>query len=258
MSRIGVATICLDAGTQPRAEIDSQVIQEYAEAMKAGAKFPPVVVFSNGGDERWLADGFHRVWAAQLAKLSLIEATIRKGSKREAVLYAVGSNAEHGLRRTNADKRRAVMILLRDEEWRGWSDREIARRCAVSHLLVGNLRRELAPPPSPASGNDCQIARTVRRKGTTYQQKTIRKVRESGVAARADAEHDEAQRAETERRKHFSMALIAVLRTYATTEITPERAVAEFFPYVAHAVDDHLRPGVAWLTAFERLWRNRS
>jgi hypothetical protein len=40
------------------------------------------------------------------------------------------------LRRSNADRRRAVMALLKDEEWSGWSDREIARRCRVGHVLV--------------------------------------------------------------------------------------------------------------------------
>jgi hypothetical protein len=54
--------------------------------------------------------------------------------------------------------------MVADEEWRGWSDREIARRCAVSHLMVANMKREL-------SGNYCQIApveRVVERNGTAY------------------------------------------------------------------------------------------
>jgi hypothetical protein len=38
------------------------------------------------------------------------------------VLHSAGANAMHGLRRTNADKRRTVMLLLQDEEWAAWSD----------------------------------------------------------------------------------------------------------------------------------------
>jgi len=34
----------------------------------------------------------------------------------DAVFNSVGANAEHGLRRTNADKRRAVLTLLNDDE----------------------------------------------------------------------------------------------------------------------------------------------
>lgn len=36
----------------------------------------------------------------------------------------------------NADKRKAVIVLLNDAEWSGWSDREIAKRCHVSHMMV--------------------------------------------------------------------------------------------------------------------------
>ncbi|EWY35857.1 hypothetical protein N825_32650 [Skermanella stibiiresistens SB22] len=41
------------------------------------------------------------------------------GSRRDAVPHAVGANARHGLPRSNADKRDAVMILLKDPEWLG-------------------------------------------------------------------------------------------------------------------------------------------
>lgn len=75
---------------------------------------------------------------------------MRQGGLRGAILHSVGSNATHGLRRTNADKRRAVSILLQDElvavdpaTGRPWSDREVARQCAVHHELVGRMRADL-------------------------------------------------------------------------------------------------------------------
>lgn len=43
----------------------------------------------------------------------------------------------------SADKRRAVETLLRDDEWRRWSDRTIAERCGVGHQLVAHARAEL-------------------------------------------------------------------------------------------------------------------
>ena len=61
------------------------------------------------------------------------------------MLYSVGANATHGLPRSNADKRRAVETLLRDDEWAQWSDSEIARRAAVSQPFVGKVRGEVAP-----------------------------------------------------------------------------------------------------------------
>jgi hypothetical protein len=62
---------------------------------------------------------------------------------RDAILFSVGANATHGHRRTNEDKRRAVLKLLNDREWSKWSDREIARQCSVGNKFVGDLRRSL-------------------------------------------------------------------------------------------------------------------
>ncbi|HEV3448349.1 MAG TPA: hypothetical protein VG099_27180 [Gemmataceae bacterium] len=47
----------------------------------------------------------------------------------------------HGLPRTNADKRKAVLLLLADVEWSQWSDGQIARRCQVSQVFVSKLRK---------------------------------------------------------------------------------------------------------------------
>ena len=138
---INIESIRLDGGTQPRAALDYGVVGEYAEAIQGGAKFPAVTVFYDGSDY-WLADGFHRVTAALRAGLTEIEADVHQGSRRDAVLFSVGVNASHGLRRTPADKRRAVTALLNDEEWSQWSDREIARRCAVSPDTVNRYRKE--------------------------------------------------------------------------------------------------------------------
>lgn len=73
-----------------------------------------------------------------------LKADVRKGTKRDAILHSVGANSAHGLPRTNDDKRRAVQMLLADPEWSQWSDREIGRRCAVGHELVGKARPSLA------------------------------------------------------------------------------------------------------------------
>lgn len=129
-----------DGGTQPRAALDPATVESYAEAARAGAEFPPVIVFYDGTDH-WLADGFHRVAAHERAEFEEIIAEIRPGTRRDAVLYACGANATHGLRRSNEDKRRAVLLLLGDAEWGKWSDREIARLAHVGHPLVAELRR---------------------------------------------------------------------------------------------------------------------
>ncbi|ETX05035.1 MAG: hypothetical protein ETSY2_25345 [Candidatus Entotheonella gemina] len=139
-----------DGGTQPREYLNELVLSEYAESMTGGTAFPPVVIFFDGS-HYWLADGFHRLFAAKKCGARDIAADVRQGTRREARLYAVGANATHGLRRTNADKRRAALTLLQDEEWQRWSNREIARQCGVTHTFVAKLRRELLDEPSPAA-----------------------------------------------------------------------------------------------------------
>ena len=123
---LDINLIRMDGGTQSRVQLDWIATSEYAQAMKEGAQFPPVVVFHDGADY-WLADGFHRIKAAEQAGVTEFPADVRQGTRRDAILYSVGANANHGVRRTNADKRAAVLLLLGDALWAAWSDAEIAR-----------------------------------------------------------------------------------------------------------------------------------
>lgn len=143
MQKLKVSQVRTDGGTQMRVGPRNQeAVREYADVLKDGGSLPPVTVFFDGRDY-WLADGFHRHSAHLFLSLPDIEADVREGSKRDAILFAVGANASHGLRRTNADKRRAVEALLKDEEWSVWSDREIARRSCTSAPLVARVREEV-------------------------------------------------------------------------------------------------------------------
>ncbi len=162
-----LASIRTDGGTQPRAELDQAVITEYVEALRDGARFPPVVVFYDGSDY-WLADGFHRLHAAARAGRPHIAAEIRAGDQRAAILYAAGANAEHGLRRTAADKRQAVRTLLTDPEWSRWPQGKVAECCAVSREYVNRLSRELQRSCDRSQDG----GRAVRRGAHTYTMRT--------------------------------------------------------------------------------------
>jgi modification methylase len=134
--------IRMDGGTQSRAQLDWVAIDEYAASMKEGEQFPPVTVYYDG-TEYWLADGFHRMRAAQKAGLTEIAAEVRQGTQRDAILCSVGANAENGVRRTHRDIRQAVEMLLRDEVWKGWSNPEIALHCRTNQTLVWRMRKAL-------------------------------------------------------------------------------------------------------------------
>ncbi|WP_210482888.1 hypothetical protein [Microvirga antarctica] len=144
---LSIVEIIADLKAQNREHgLDAKTVADYREAMTEGAKFPPVAVFRSAAGT-FLADGFHRYEAARLEAFTSIECDIRTGTLRDAILYAVGANADHGLKRTNADKRRAVMLMLEDDEWSGWSNREIARRCRVDEALVRRMRDDTAVKP---------------------------------------------------------------------------------------------------------------
>ena len=137
---IELSKIRIDGGTQPRAELNQATVDEYAEAIKTGAQLPPVTLFYDGA-HYWLADGFHRYFGAKAAGRTTIHEDITPGTLREAILYSLSANSKHGLRRSNADKRRAVQTLLDDPEWSKWSSNEIAKRCAVGDHLVAEMRK---------------------------------------------------------------------------------------------------------------------
>jgi ParB-like chromosome segregation protein Spo0J len=158
VKELSLSRIIAHQEVQARVAMNEETIEEYAEAMRNGDKFPPVVVFSDDGASYWLADGFHRYHAAKkTANKWTLPAEIRDGGKREAILFAVGANASHGLRRSREDKRNSVLKLLNDKEWSQWSDREIARRCQVSPDTVNRIRRSLSESDGE---NDTRIYRT--------------------------------------------------------------------------------------------------
>jgi ParB-like nuclease domain len=175
-----LAEIQADEGSQARVKINTRVVRDYAAAMvqqlaEGGLRFPPVVLFTDGKDY-WVVDGFHRIPAARRAGLTEIEAEVRQGTQRDALLFSISANSAHGLPRTNADQRKAVDLLLADPEWSQWSDREIARRCQVSNHVVRRRRRL-----QPASGTQSQVReRKVCRGGQTYGMVPRRSTRDKG------------------------------------------------------------------------------
>jgi len=153
-----VESIRIDGQTQSRVKISEVTVGEYAEAMKAdvGVPFPPLTVYFDGTDY-WLADGFHRLLAAQRIGRKNIAAEVTQGSRKDAAWASCAANQFHGLRRTNPDKRKCVTMALRLRPEK--SDRLVAEHCGVWHTFVGDVRRELVkitglPSPSSRVGKD--------------------------------------------------------------------------------------------------------
>lgn len=146
---IELSLIRMDGGTQPREAIDSAAVAEYAEAIAAGAPFPPLTVF-NDGAELWLADGFHRAHAYRQLGMVEVSCDVIIGTRRDAVLYSLAANHSHGLRRTMADKLKAVRTMLDDPEWSQWSRQRIADACRVTVYVVREARQAMSLGEKPS------------------------------------------------------------------------------------------------------------
>jgi hypothetical protein len=191
LRRIPLDAIKVDPAVQQRAAGTSQnVVDDYAEAMCNGAEFPPIDVFGYDDGPFHLGGGFHRLGAHRLAHPDTkdVECNVHPGDRDDAVRFACGANAQHGLPRSRADKVKAVTTLIDSERWSGWSDREIARQCGVSHPFVAAVRREhvetfpdagaeqaAAAETTPAPNTAAPVRRrTARRGGRRYRLNTAR------------------------------------------------------------------------------------
>ena len=130
--------------TQARVKLSKDMIDQYTEDIKNGAVFPPVDVFCWKSAERnILADGFQRLIAHINAGEETIAVKMHEGGMHEALIFALGANAGHGLRRSNADKIHAVKMALKDPEISQMKQQEIADICRVDRKTVNRtIRRE--------------------------------------------------------------------------------------------------------------------
>lgn len=147
MKKLNLEAIRLDGQTQARVALDSAQVAEYAEAIRDGETFPPIVVFHDGSDY-WLADGFHRYHATKQVGHVSIEAEVRTGTVEEAQIYAFGANAKRGLSTNNEDNWSIITRMLAHPISKGWTNAEIARHVGVSKMTVGRIKTSLNPEPS--------------------------------------------------------------------------------------------------------------
>jgi uncharacterized ParB-like nuclease family protein/transposase-like protein len=158
-----------DGGTQPRSSIDERLVAEYAQALLDGTQFPPVDVFYDG-NTYWLAHGFHRHHAHRKAARSQISANIHQGTQQDAQWFSYAANKDQdkvGLRRTNADKERAVRAALGHPKGSGLTNRLIAEHVGVDEGTVRKWRAAMETtaeiPQSPIrTGLDGRTINTAR------------------------------------------------------------------------------------------------
>ena len=141
-----------DLSTFVRCGIDGDQVDNLKAAYEADAEVPPVDMFAEKESESksgkpsdrlryYIGDSWHRFHAVRELGRVVISAVVHAGGRREALKFALGANAAHGLRLTNRDKRKAVELALR--EFPTLSNRAIAELCRVSHVMVNDVRKQV-------------------------------------------------------------------------------------------------------------------
>jgi hypothetical protein len=153
--RLPLGRLRLDGGTHARAELRADVVAAYAAAASRGDRLPPAKATFDGR-YYWVWDGFYTCRAREVLGLPDVECQVTDGTVADARWLALGANQKHGLRRADADVRRAVAAALRARPWQ--TNLQIAEHCGVDRETVRAARaaQEAAGPgvPAPEGGGE--------------------------------------------------------------------------------------------------------
>lgn len=165
MKTLKVDQVVIEPDVQQRASgIDKTYVSELAEVLSDKKKnLPPITVYAVNTMRGpfILAGGHHTLEAYQQAGRQVIPATIVKGTKEDAVVFALSDNATHGKRRTYEDCCKAVRTAR--AMFPSYSDRKIDDVCGLfpgftSRFLRKEGEREVDPKKSAAGqkGNEAR------------------------------------------------------------------------------------------------------
>ncbi len=136
-----VADLVLDPELYPRHQVDSTVVRRFADAMQAGAEFPPIKVSAEGNV---VVDGRHRLaaWRRVHGDDAEIPALVVKYESRlDLFEEAVRTNSAHGTVLTPFDQ---ALCVTRFREL-GADEGRIRRVLTLTETAYGDLiRRKLA------------------------------------------------------------------------------------------------------------------
>lgn len=180
-AELALALIVVDESIQPRVELDEGHILDLVEAYEQSQPVTAATVWKIG-DLYKLAEGFHRVAAMTRLKYASAEFYVKEGTEEECALNALCSNRNHGLKRSSADKRRCVSLLLKLNP--AFSSPKVAEMAGVGANLVLDVRKKLEeraeiPKVEEREGRDGKTRKSVQIKPASPQRV------ESDVAAPA-------------------------------------------------------------------------
>lgn len=146
-----------------------EVVHHYADCYKAKRPMPPITLFWDKDEKKmYLADGKHRCSAVEMIGRKAIEADVRSGTYQDALQFALTANSEHGLPRSNADKRQCIIMALK--QWPKHTNNRLSELCDVDDKTVAAVRESLEanqviePSPVRESSSGKQVPANVVRK----------------------------------------------------------------------------------------------
>jgi hypothetical protein len=264
-----------DEDLQPRVTTDHNVSHEYGLAMARGDVFPPIDVFWDG-ETYWLADGFHRYYAAEALGLAEIECIVHEGSRDDALWFTCSANAKNGLHRNEGDLQLIAERALFHPRSCGWSDPRIAEHINCSPSLVFKVRQRLVATSHREKllstvGKD-GVERVVGSRGKAKANPDPVPAPETDAPATEDDEAPEQMDIEgipgvkpsgtvvpliDPKWDYLSSNIDAVVKAHANLP-APGIAAANFPERLAHSLDIEDVEAIAkWWAGFVPLWRAR-
>jgi uncharacterized ParB-like nuclease family protein len=169
LTQIRVKQLALTDCWQSRVLTSSEVIEEYAEALRRGEELPPIDACFDG-KIYWPWDGLHRGHAHVRAKRATMWANVIPGDRRKAQWLALSSNDDNrGFKLTIDDRKYRVRTMLTDDKWYATPHGEIAKICRVHLNTVKKINKEIQDQQTKRQTNK---RRKVERNGTTYEMDT--------------------------------------------------------------------------------------
>ena len=157
-----LSAIVCDPSLQVRECLDETWVVELSDLYRGNHAMPPITVVFDGTRDL-LVDGWHRIEAQRRAwgpdaviAVVVIDASVSPDPMAVAKMRAAMANREAGLRRTEGDKRRAVLLLRSTPEGRKMKHEEIAKCVGVSRSRVTQILSEgdTAPQVSANTSNN--------------------------------------------------------------------------------------------------------
>jgi hypothetical protein len=150
--RVPIDRILEDHSTQIRVSIDPEVVKDYEAIIIDSGDMAPVIGYRVAPESAVVADtmyrlgdGWHRLNSYRNLGKTSIPMEIREGTPSEILECAIVQNCRHGARLTNADKRKAAELAVKDPILGAREDAWISKRLGVSTGFIANVRAGLKP-----------------------------------------------------------------------------------------------------------------